>query len=112
MYSTFYYTYHIKNIFIFFLTKKIFFVNIINVERQGVNMKRFYKISDTLFLEMGFVEAINKWYADLIDVDTHRIISTNSNTEETKLIASIVRDNWFGSNLENFKSFIEDILVY
>lgn len=42
MYSIFYYTYHNKNYFIFFLTKNIFIVNIINVERQrGLNMTRF-----------------------------------------------------------------------
>ncbi len=101
-----------ENIFIFFiflLTKNIFFVNIINVERQGAFMKRFYKVSDSVFIEIGFIETISKWYADLIDVDLHRIISTNSNYDKTKLIASIVKDNWFTDNLDNFAIFIEDI---
>lgn len=75
-------------------------------------MKRFYKVSDSVFIEIGFVETISKWYADLIDVDSHRIISTNSNTVKVKLIASIVKDNWFTDNLDNFALFIEDILKY
>lgn len=73
-------------------------------------MKRFYKINESRVIEIGFVETISKWYADLIDVDSHRIILTNSNYYKDRLIASIVKDNWFADNLVNFARFIEDIL--
>ena len=73
-------------------------------------MKRFYKINESRVIEIGFVETISKWYADLIDVDSHRIISTNSNYFKDGLIVSIVKDNWFSDNLVNFARFIEDIL--
>ena len=72
-------------------------------------MKRFYKINDFMFMEMGFND---KWYAKLIDIKIHKIISTISNTDKFKLIADIVRDYWFGSNSDNFALFIEDIIKY
>ena len=75
-------------------------------------MKRFYKVNDSRFVEIGFVKSIDKWYADLIDITTHNVISTNGNTDKIKLIADIVRDNWFNSDMDNFSLFIEDILKY
>ena len=75
-------------------------------------MKRFYKVNDFVFLEFGFIESINKWYADLIDVEVHKKITTFDNTDKIKLIADIVRYNYFGSNYDNFALFIEDVLKY
>ena len=75
-------------------------------------MKRFYKVNDSRFIEICFVKSIDKWYADLIDITTHDVISTNENTDKIKLIADIVRDNWFSSDMVNFSIFIEDILKY
>ena len=75
-------------------------------------MKRFYKVNNFMFIEIGFVKSINKWYADLIDIGTHEIIKTNDNTDKIKLIADIVRYNWFSSDMDNLSSFIEDILKY
>ena len=75
-------------------------------------MKRFYKVSDSRFVEIGFVKSIDKWYADLIDITTHDVISTNDNTDKIKLIADIVRDDWFNSDMVNLSLFIEDILKY
>lgn len=72
-------------------------------------MKRFYKINDFMFMEMGFTD---KWYAELIDIKIHKIISTYSNTDKFKLISDIVSDYWFGSNSDNFALFIEDIIKY
>ena len=75
-------------------------------------MKRFYKVNNSRFVEIGFVKSIDKWYADLIDITTHDVISTNDNTDKIKLIADIVRDNWFSSDMDNLSLFIEDILKY
>ena len=72
-------------------------------------MKRFYKINDFMFIEMIFTD---KWYAEIIDINRHKIISTYSNKDKFKLIADIVRDYWFGSNSDNFALFIEDIIKY
>ena len=73
-------------------------------------MNRFYKVNDFMFVEIGYVETINMWYADLIDFRTHEKIATNDNTDKIKLIASIVRDKWFGEYTDNFALFIEDVL--
>ena len=75
-------------------------------------MKRFYKVNDSRFVGIGFVKSIEKWYADLIDITIHDVISTNDNTDKIKLIADIVRDNWFSSDMDNLSLFIEDILKY
>lgn len=75
-------------------------------------MKRFYKVNDVVFMEVGFIETTNKWYADLIDINLHKKIATYDNTDKVKLIADIVRYNWFGSYCENFALFIEDIFKY
>ena len=75
-------------------------------------MKRFYKVNDSRFVEIGFVKSIDKWYANLIDITTHDVISTNDNTDKIKLIADIVIDNWFNSDMNNLSLFIEDILKY
>ena len=75
-------------------------------------MKRFYKVSDSVFMTIGYIETISKWYAELIDTNAHKIISTNSNSDKAKLIADIVKENWFGGNIDNFALFIEDILKY
>lgn len=75
-------------------------------------MKRFYKVNDFMFVEIGFVKSIDKWYADLIDIGTHEIIETNDNTDKIKLIADIVKNNWFSSDMNNLSLFIEDILKY
>lgn len=75
-------------------------------------MKRFYKVNDFRFVEIGFVKSTDKYYADLIDIKSHDVISSNDNTDKIELIADIVRDNWFSSNYDNFALFIEDILKY
>ena len=75
-------------------------------------MRRFYRVSNSIFLEIDFVETINEWQAYLIDVEVHKIITTTVDTDKTKLIANIIKDNWFSSNIENFSLFIEDILKY
>ena len=75
-------------------------------------MKRFYKINDFMFIEIGFTKSINKWYADLIDIKIHEKIATNANKNKYKLIADIVRDDWFNSDMVNLSLFIEDILKY
>lgn len=75
-------------------------------------MKRFYKVNDFRFIEIGFVKSIDKWYADLIDITTHDVISTNDNKNKYKLIADIVRDDWFNSDMDSLSLFIEDILKY
>ena len=75
-------------------------------------MKRFYKVNDFMFVEIGFIKSIDKWYADLIDIGTHEIIETNDNTDKIKLIADIVKNNWFSSDMNNLSLFIEDILKY
>lgn len=72
-------------------------------------MKRFYKINDFMFMEIGFTD---KWYAELIDIERHKVVSTFSNTDKFKLIADIVKDYSFGSNSDNFALFIEDIIKY
>ncbi len=77
---------------------------------KGANMIRYYKVNDSRFIEIGFNETINQWYATLIDVNAHKSISTNTNNDKIKLIASIVKNNWFSDNLDNFASFIEDII--
>lgn len=71
-------------------------------------MKRFYKINDFMFMEIGFTD---KWYAELIDIKKHKIISTFSNADKFNLIAEIVRDYWFGSNSDNFTIFIKDMYL-
>ena len=71
-------------------------------------MKRFYKINDFMFMEIGFVD---KWYAKLIDTKVHKIISTYTNTDKYQLIAEIVREYWFGSNSDNFAIFIKDMYL-
>ena len=75
-------------------------------------MRRFYRVSNSTFLEIDFVETINEWQAYLIDVEVHKTIATIVDTDKTKLIANIIKDNWFSSNIENFSLFIEDILKY
>ena len=75
-------------------------------------MKRFYKVDDFMFIEIGFVKSIDKWYADLIDIEVHEKIATNANKNKYKLIADIVRDDWFNSNMDNLSLFIDDILKY
>lgn len=79
---------------------------------KGLFMRRFYKVNNSIFLEIDFVDTINEWQAYLIDVEVHKTISTVFNTDKTKLIANIIRDNWFSSNTKNFGLFIEDILKY
>ena len=75
-------------------------------------MKRFYKVNDSIFLEIDFVDTINEWQAYLIDVEVHKTILMIVDTDKTKLITNIIRDNWFTSNTVNFGLFIEDILKY
>ena len=75
-------------------------------------MKRYYKVDDFLFMEIGFKETFDMWYADLIDIVSHKKIATTSNTDKVKLIADIVKNNWFSSDMDNFSVFIEDILKY
>lgn len=75
-------------------------------------MKRFYKVNDSMFVETVFIKSIDKWYVDLIDVTTHEVIETNDYTDKIKLIADIVKNNWFGSDMNNLAIFIEDILKY
>ena len=75
-------------------------------------MKKIYKVNDSMFVEIGYVKSINKWYAYLINNITHDVISTNYNINKNKLIADIVRDNWFSSDMDNLSLFIEDILKY
>lgn len=75
-------------------------------------MRRFYKVNNSVFLEIDFVETINEWQAYLIDVEVHKTISKIVDADKIKLIANIIRDNWFSSNIENFSLFIEDILKY
>ena len=72
-------------------------------------MKRFYKINDFMFMEIDFTD---KWYAEIIDINKHKIISTYNNKDKFKLIADIVKDYWYGSNSDNFALFIEDIIKY
>ena len=75
-------------------------------------MKRFYRVNNSTFLEIDFVDTTNEWQAYLIDVEVHKTISMTVDTDKTKLIANIIRDNWFSSNIENFGLFIKDILKY
>lgn len=75
-------------------------------------MKRFYRVNDYMFVEIGYVKSIDKWYTDLIDITTHEVIATNDNKNKYKLIADIVRDEWFNSDMENLSLFLEDILKY
>ena len=75
-------------------------------------MKRFYKVNDSRFVEIGFIKSTDKWYADLIDFKIHEKIATNANKNKYKLIADIVRDDWFNSDMDNLSLFIEDILKY
>lgn len=93
------------------LTKNIFFVNIINVERQGAYMKRFYKINELRVIEIGFNNVNNVWYADLIDLSINDKISTISNTQKSKVVADIVKENWFTNNIINFSKFIDDVIA-
>lgn len=75
-------------------------------------MKRFYRISNSVFMEIDFVDTINEWQAYLIDIEIHRTISTVIESDKIKLIADIIRNDWFTSNTDNFGLFIEDILKY
>lgn len=75
-------------------------------------MRRFYKVNNSIFLEIDFVDTTNEWQAYLIDVEVHKTISMTVDTDKIKLISNIIRDNWFTSNIENFSLFIEDILKY
>lgn len=75
-------------------------------------MKRFYRVSNSVFLEIDFVDTINEWQAYLIDIEIHKTISTIINADKIKLIANIVCNNWFSSNSDNFELFLEDILKY
>ena len=75
-------------------------------------MKRFYKVNDLVFLEIDFVDTIQEWQAYLIDIGVHKTISMLVNADKIKLIANIIDDNWFKSNIVNFAIFIEDILKY
>lgn len=75
-------------------------------------MKRFYKVNDLVFLEIDFVDTIQEWQAYLIDVEVHKTISMLVNVDKIKLIANIIGDNWFKSNIDNLTLFIEDILKY
>ena len=75
-------------------------------------MKRFYKVNDSVFVEIDFVDTINEWQAYLIDVEAHKTISMIVDIDKTKLIANIVGNNWFKSNIDNFALFLEDILKY
>lgn len=75
-------------------------------------MKRFYRVSNSVFLEIDFVDTINEWQAYLIDIEVHKTISTIIDSDKIKLIANIVRNNWFSSNSDNFELFLEDILKY
>lgn len=73
-------------------------------------MEKYYKIDEFLFIEIGFNEKFDMWYADLIDIILNKKIATIANTDIVKLIADIIRDDWFSSNNDNFALFIEDIL--
>ena len=75
-------------------------------------MKRFYKVSNSDFMEIDFVDTINEWQAHLIDVELHKTISTIINKDKINLIADIIYSNWFNSNTDNFELFITDILKY
>ena len=75
-------------------------------------MRRFYRVSNSTFLEIDFVETINEWQAYLIDVEVHKTIAMIVDTVKVNVIANIVKDNWFTSNIKNFAVFIEDILKY
>ena len=75
-------------------------------------MRKFYKVNGSRFVEIFFVDTINEWHAYLIDVEVHKAISVIRNTDRIKLIANIVTDNWFKSNIDNFALFLEDILKY
>lgn len=79
---------------------------------KGLYMKRFYRVSNSVFMEIDFVDTINEWQAYLIDIDVHKTISTLINTDKVKLIVDIISNHWFISNDENFGLFIEDILKY
>ena len=79
---------------------------------KGYFMKRFYRVSNSIFMEIDFVDTICEWQAYLIDINVNKIISTIINTDKIKLIANIVSNNWFSSNSDNFGLFIEDILKY
>lgn len=63
-------------------------------------------------MEIDFSDTINEWVAYLIDMEKHTTISMINNADKTKLIADIIRDNWFKSNDDYFRLFIEDILKY
>ena len=63
-------------------------------------------------MKIDFVDTINEWQAYLIDVEVHKTISMIVDKDKTKLIANIIRDNWFSSNTKNFGLFIKDILKY
>ena len=75
-------------------------------------MKKFYKVNDSKFVEIDFVDTISEWQAYLIDVEEHKAISMFIETDKIKLIANIVGDNWFKSDINNFAIFLEDILKY
>ena len=75
-------------------------------------MKRFYRVSNSAFMEIDSVDTINEWQAHLIDIELHETISTIINANKIKLIADIISNNWFTTNDDNFRIFIEDILKY
>ena len=75
-------------------------------------MKRFYRVNNSVFMEIDFVDTINEWQAYLIDIEIHKTVSMIVNSDKMKLIADIVSNNWFSSNTVNFALFIEDILKY
>lgn len=77
---------------------------------KGAFMKRFYKVNDNRFIEFGFNNNDNVWYADLIDFNSHTKISTVGNKEKARTIADIVKENWFSVNINNFSKFIEDVI--
>ena len=79
---------------------------------KGYNMKRFYRVNNSVFMEIDFVDTINEWQAYLIDIEIHKTVSMIVNSDKMKLIADIVSNNWFSSNTVNFALFIEDILKY
>lgn len=75
-------------------------------------MKRFYRVSNSVFMEIDFIDTINEWQAYLIDIEVHKTISTIISADKIKIIVDIVRNNWFSSNTDNFGLFLEDILKY
>lgn len=73
-------------------------------------MKRFYRVNENKFIEFGFNDIDNVWYADLIDINAHIKISTLSDKEKVGLVANIVKENWFIDRIVNFSRFIEDVI--